>query len=127
MSNRFTRSHLLSLVSEASELEHALACSYLFAAFSLKRGQGDGLTWQQEQTVRRWAAQVYFIASQEMLHLAQTWNLALACGGTPYFSRPAFPQPKGYLPIGAPLTLEPYSLATLDRFLQWEAPMQDVR
>jgi ferritin-like protein len=123
MSARMTRSHLLSLISEASELEHALACSYLFAAFSLKRGQVDGLSWQQEQTVRRWAAQVYFIASQEMLHLAQTWNLALACGGTPYFARPSFPQPKGYLPIDAPLTLEGYSRATLERFLQWEAPL----
>lgn len=122
MSDLGTRSHLLSLLSEACELEHALACSYLFAAFSLKNGQADGLEWREEQTVRRWAAQTYFVASQEMLHLAQAWNLAVAVGGAPYFSRPPFPQPKGYLPIDAQLTLERFSAPTLDRFLQWEAP-----
>ncbi len=121
MPRPLSRSALLSLLSEASELEHSLACSYLFAAFSLKRGQVDGLAWRDEQTVRRWAAQLYFVASQEMLHLAQVWNIAQAIGGTPYWGRPAFPQPRGYLPI-AELSLERYSAATLDRFLQWEAP-----
>jgi hypothetical protein len=29
-----------------------------------------GMTWEEQQEVRRWAAQLYFIASQEMLHLA---------------------------------------------------------
>jgi hypothetical protein len=116
------RSLLLSLLSEACELEHALACSYLFAAFSLKNGQAEGLDWRQEQQVKRWAAQVYFIAGQEMLHLAQVWNLLNAVGGTPYFSRPAFPQPSDAFPVGVPLVLARYCANTLDRFKQWERP-----
>ena len=32
------REELIYLLSEASELEHGLCCSYLFTAFSLKRG-----------------------------------------------------------------------------------------
>ena len=116
------RSLLLSLLSEACELEHALACCYLFAAFSLKNGQEDGLDWRQEQLIKRWAAQVYFIAGQEMLHLAQAWNLLNAVGGTPYFSRPAFPQPSEAFPVGVPLVLARYCSSTLDRFKQWERP-----
>lgn len=116
------RSLLLSLLSEACELEHALACSYLFAAFSLKNGQADGLDWRQEQLVKRWAAQVYFIAGQEMLHLAQAWNLLNAVGGTPYFSRPPFPQPDDAFPVGVPLVLARYCPSTLERFKQWERP-----
>lgn len=118
------RSLLLTLLSEACELEHALACSYLFAAFSLKNGQADGLDWRQEQQVKRWAAQVYFIAGQEMLHLAQAWNILNAVGGTPYFSRPPFPQPSDAFPVGVPLVLERYCRGTLERFKQWERPVE---
>lgn len=119
---RLTRSLLLSLLSEACELEHGLACSYLFAAFSLRREPGDGLTWDQCQELRLWAAQVYFVASQEMLHLAQAWNLLTAVGGSPWWSQPSFPQSKGYVPIEVELTLERYSSASLSRFIAWERP-----
>ena len=37
-----TRSDLLSLLSEAAELEHGIACSYLYAGFSLKRDISEG-------------------------------------------------------------------------------------
>jgi hypothetical protein len=124
MSYKPGRSFLLSLLSEACELEHSLACSYLFAAFSVKNGQADGLDWQQEQQAKRWAAQVYFIAGQEMLHLAQAWNILNAVGGTPYFSRPPFPQPSDAFPVGVPLSLERYCPNTLERFKQWERPVE---
>lgn len=114
------RSELLSLLSEACEVEHALACSYLFAAFSLKT---KGLPWEHQQRVRLWAAQVYFVASQEMLHLAQVWNLLTAVGGVPYYGRPAFPVDRDYFPIGSPLTLERYHADTLARFVRWEQPI----
>jgi hypothetical protein len=79
------RSQLLSLLTEACELEHGLACSYLYAAFTLKQDLSEGgLDWRQLQRVRLWAAQLYFIAAQEMLHLAQVWNLQAAIGGAPY-------------------------------------------
>src|ERR1051325_1187964 len=86
------RSDLLSLLSEACELEHGLACSYLFSAFTIKQSTEEGLSPLQIQYTRKWAAQIFLVASQEMLHLAQVWNLLKAIGGTPYYFRPNFPQ-----------------------------------
>jgi Ferritin-like len=117
-----TRSRLLTLLSEACEVEHGLACSYLYAAFSLKHGQSEGLGFEQEQKVRWWAAQISFVATQEMLHLAQAWNLLQAVGGTPYHLHPTFPLVRGGLPIDVTLSLEGFSKATLQRFLAWERP-----
>lgn len=123
-----SRSDLLSLLSEACELEHGLACSYLYAAFSLKQDLIEGdIDWEQLQKIRLWAAQIYFIASQEMLHLAQAWNLLSAIGGTPYYLRPNFPQNKSYYPIHAPLALEPFSRVSLQRFLVYERPFEIKR
>jgi hypothetical protein len=119
-----TRTELLQLLAEAAELEHGIACSYLYAAFSLKRDLAEGgMTWPQQQMVRRWASQLYFIASQEMLHLGLVWNLTTAIGGTPYCIRPNFPQDKTYYPIRAPIALEPFGLNSLRRFILYEHPM----
>lgn len=119
-----TRSDLLSLLSEACELEHGLACSYLFTAFTLKQDTGEGgISWEQLQKVRLWAAQIYFVASQEMLHLAQAWNLLAAIGGTPYYQRPNFPQGSKYYSLGLPLTLEPFGRGALQRFRLYESPL----
>jgi hypothetical protein len=41
-----TRTDLLKLLCEAAELEHGIACSYLYSAFSLKRDIAEGtMTW----------------------------------------------------------------------------------
>ncbi len=118
-----TRSDLLKLLCEAAELEHGIACSYLYAAFSLKRDISEGgMTWEEQQKVRRWAAQIYFVASQEMLHLALVWNLTTAIGGTPYYLRPNFPQDPTYYPLKVPLKLEPFGARSLRRFIQYEHP-----
>ena len=118
-----SRSDLLKLLCEAAELEHGIACSYLYAGFSLKRDLSEGgMTWQEQQMVRRWAAQIYFIASQEMLHLALVWNLTTAIGGTPYYLRPNFPQDSRYYPDKARLALEPFGVKCLRRFILYERP-----
>lgn len=118
-----TRTDLLKLLCEAAELEHGVACSYLYAAFSLKRDISEGgMTWEEQQRVRRWAAQIYFVASQEMLHLALVWNLTTAIGGTPYYFRPNFPQDSTYYPIKVPIALEPFGLHSLRRFILYEHP-----
>jgi hypothetical protein len=120
-----TRSDLLKLLCEAAELEHGIACSYLYAGFSLKRDVAEGgMTWEEQQKVRRWASQIYFIASQEMLHLALVWNLTTAIGGTPYYFRPNFPQGSKYYPIKAPIELEPFGLQSLRRFILYEHPQK---
>jgi hypothetical protein len=118
-----SRSDLLKLLCEAAELEHGIACSYLYAGFSLKRDLSEGgMTWEEQQKVRRWAAQIYFVASQEMLHLALVWNLTTAIGGTPYYLRPNFPQDSKYYPLNARLALEPFGLTSLRRFILYERP-----
>jgi hypothetical protein len=119
-----SRSDLLKLLCEAAELEHGIACSYLYAGFSLKRDLSEGgMTWQEQQMVRRWAAQIYFIASQEMLHLSLVWNLITAVGGTPYYLRPNFPQDSKYYPMKARLALEPFGADSLRRFILYERPV----
>ena len=121
-----SRSHLLTLLTEACELEHGLLCSYLYAAFSLKQELSEGgMTWRQQQKVRRWAAQIYAVAAEEMLHLAQAWNMLAAIGGTPYYSRPNFPQPATYYDLNLPLALTPFSEHTLKRFIMYELPSHE--
>ena len=120
-----SRSDLISLLSEACELEHGLACSYLFSAFTLKQSvYEDGLTADELQSVRIWAGQLYFIASQEMMHLTQVWNLLSAVGGVPYYYRPNFPQGHKYYPIDLPVKTEPFSKKALKRFIFYELPME---
>jgi hypothetical protein len=117
------RFDILTLLSEASELEHGLACCYLYAAFSLKQDLAEGdLTWEQHQKVRLWASQILQVAAEEMFHLAQAWNLLTAIGGSPWYGRPNFPQPSSYYPLHLPLETKPFSLETLDRFIAFEHP-----
>ena len=48
------REILVSALYEAAELEHNLMCTYLYAAFSLKDGTGEGLGAQEAAAVKRW-------------------------------------------------------------------------
>lgn len=119
-----SRSTLLKLLTEACELEHGLACSYLFSAMSLRQETDEPVLGADKlPLVRRWASVIYFIASQEMQHLAQAWNLLVALGGTPYYLRPNFPQDIKYYPLGMRLSLEPFGKSALDRFIGYETPL----
>ena len=120
-----TRARLLSLLSEACELEHALSCSYLYAAFSIRKELGEGISWQEQQLYRRWASQVFHVAAEEMLHLAQAWNLLTAVGGAPYYARPNFPTPAKHFPLPVSLLLRPFDAATVERFTYYENPAHE--
>jgi hypothetical protein len=120
-----TRARLLSLLSEACELEHALSCSYLYAAFSIKKDLEEGLSWEQQQLCRRWASQIFHVAAEEMLHLAQAWNLLTAVGGSPYYARPNFPQPAKHFPLPVALLLRRFDAATVERFTYYENPVHE--
>jgi len=117
-----TRSELLGLLSEACEIEHALACVYLYAAFSVKTGLDEGLSWQEQQHNVRDASEVYKVAAEEMFHLAQAWNLLTAIGGSPWLERPPFPRPRRAAPLHRALVLERWSKATLLSFHGFETP-----
>jgi hypothetical protein len=94
------RDRLVHLLTESAEIEHNLLCSYLYAAFSLKRGAEDGLSPTESETVARWRTIVLGVAIEEMAHLALVNNLLVALGGAPHFDRPNLPVPAGYHPAG---------------------------
>ena len=112
------REELIYLLAEASELEHALCCCYLFAAFSLKRTPDEDLTPSEHEAVVRWERAISGVAVQEMLHLALASNMLTALGAAPRLRRPNFPQRSRYLP----LTLRPFDERTLDHFIFIERP-----
>src|SRR5262245_24624573 len=92
------REALIFMICEAAEVEHALMCEYLFAAFSLKERADEGLTPEQLEAVERWRSVILGVAAQEMLHLALTANLLTALGASPHLSRPNLPQPARHYP-----------------------------
>jgi CDGSH-type Zn-finger protein len=122
-----TREELLYLLTRASELEHDLACSYLYAGYSIKtRLEEGGLTFDEMVTVREWKRKIAKVAVEEMLHLAQVSNILTAVGGAPHFVRSNFPLPASTFPFGIQITLEPLSRALIERFICYELPEQGV-
>ena len=114
-----TRQELLIALAEAAELEHNLACLYLFAAFTIKT---DGLTPEQVVMLQGWKETILDIAKQEMGHLGTVCNLLTAIGGTPSFRRANFPQPPKYYPPDIDMTLQRLGRPSLARFIEFERP-----
>ena len=117
-----SREHLLSTLAEAAELEHTVMCLYLYAVFSLKQSQDEGLSTAELAAVTRWRGLLMEVAMQEMTHLVLVANLTTAIGGTAQFYRPAFPVQPGCFPAEFVVGLAPISLETLDRFIFLERP-----
>jgi hypothetical protein len=115
------REQLLYLLGEAAEVEHAVCCTYLYAAFTLRAEPGEGLTAAQLPVVAGWRRAINQIALQEMIHLALVNNLLAALGGAPRLGRHNLPQRSPYAPE-IRLTLAPFSDQTLRRFLYIERP-----
>jgi hypothetical protein len=115
-----SRTELIRLLTVAAELEHALCCQYLFAAFSLKHDTSEGLTDDQLNRVVDWERMILSVAREEMAHLGIVLNLLTALGGAPEFDHPPFPYPT--LLYGHRMALEPFSVATLQKFVCFERP-----
>src|SRR5262249_62007461 len=101
------REALIYMLCEATELEHGIMSQYLFAAFSLKQSEEEGLSGAELAAVQRWRTQVSHVAAQEMLHLALVHNLLSAGGGAappapPDLPAPAHPHPAGGRVAAAP-------------------------
>ena len=122
-----SREEMIYLLSRASELEHGLACVYLFAGHSLKSDVSEGgLTEAQAVIVRGWKRRLAKVAIEEMFHLAQVSNLLTAIGGAPHFKRANFPMPPSAFPFGLRLSLEPFSQEVIERFVCYEMPESGV-
>jgi CDGSH-type Zn-finger protein/uncharacterized Fe-S cluster protein YjdI len=117
-----TRERLVFALCEAAELEHTLMCTYLYAAFSLKSGEAEGLTAVEAEAVARWRRTIIDVAIDEMGHLAAVWNITSALGGVPYFGRDNFPLGFGRLPAGIVVKLAPFNPETLQHFVYLERP-----
>ncbi len=122
-----TREELLYLLTRASELEHDLACVYLYAGYSLKNDLREGgMTEDELNAVRAWKRKLAGVAVEEMLHLGQVSNLMTAVGGAPHFARSNFPLPATHFPFGITIDLEPFSQALIERLVCYEMPEHGV-
>jgi hypothetical protein len=114
------RGELLRLLAKASEVEHSLMCQYLFAAYSFKQSADEGLTDQELNRAFDWERTILLVARQEMEHLGLVTNLVTAVGGAPTLAHPRFPYPTPL--FGHRMTLDPFSEATLQKFVCFERP-----
>jgi CDGSH-type Zn-finger protein/uncharacterized Fe-S cluster protein YjdI len=117
-----SREQLLHALYEAAELEHDLMCTYLYALFSLRSGEAEGLSTEEAAAVARWRSVILKISVEEMGHLTAVWNITAALGGTPRFGRGNFPLDPGSLPAGVVVKLAPFSQACLQHFIHLERP-----
>src|SRR3954453_6904320 len=90
------RRRLVAMLTEAAELEHALLCQYLYAAFSLKRRPDEGVSWQQLELMRQWEGSIMLLPPQEMEHLGLVCNVLTAIGEAPWLTRPNLPLKPSY-------------------------------
>jgi hypothetical protein len=95
---------------------------YLYADFSLKEGEDEGLSREQAEAVGRWRNVLRGIAVEEMLHLALVSNVMSSIGAAPTFTRPNFPQRSRYFPASVQLDLLPFGEQALKHFLYLERP-----
>jgi hypothetical protein len=116
------REALIYMLCEAAELEHGIMCQYLFAAFSLKQREDEGLTAEALEAVLRWRKAIAHVATEEMLHLALVQNLLSAIGSAPHLARPNLPAPARHYPAGVNLTLVPFGEPALRHFIFLERP-----
>src|SRR6476659_1924154 len=116
------REALIYTLGKAAELEHLIMLQYLFAAFSLKQTQREGLSAEAVVAVDGWRKTLLDIAEQEMLHLALVQNLLTAVGAAPRLARPNFPVPPRSFPAAVRMALIPFGEVGLRHFAYLERP-----
>jgi len=116
------REALIYTLGKAAELEHLIMLQYLFAAFSLKQSEKEGVTAEQLVAINRWRRTLIAIGEQEMLHMALVQNLLTAVGAAPRLARPNFPMPAYAYPAGVRIELVPFSESALRHFAFLERP-----
>ena len=117
-----SREQLVHELYEAAELEHTLMCTYLYAVFSLKDGEAEGLSKDEAAAVARWRSTILRVALEEMGHLTAVWNITAALGAAPRFGRGNFPLDPGALPAGVVVKLAPFNEDVLQHFIHLERP-----
>ena len=116
------REELIFLLCEAAEFEHAVMCTYLYAMWSLKRSEAEGVSREELAAIERWRASLRQVAREEMLHLALVNNTLAALGAAPHLWKPEFPVRPGHFPADVVMKLMPFSAEAIDHFLYIERP-----
>ena len=116
------REELIFLLTEAAEFEHTVMCTYLYAQWSLKRDESEGITGKEKEAIDRWRGLMRSVALEEMLHLALVNNLLAAIGAAPHLSRPDFPVAQGYFPSAVDFHLAPFDEQSIEHFVYIEKP-----
>ena len=116
------REALIYTLGKAAELEHLVMCQYLYAAFTMKTKETEGLPPEHVPTVARWHKELLQIGAQEMLHLALVQNLLAAVGAAPRLARPNLPLPPHAYPAGVEIALVPFGEEALRHFAYLERP-----
>jgi hypothetical protein len=111
------REALIYMLCQAAELEHGIMCQYLFAAFSLKQHEDEGVTLGEFDAVTRWRRTIAHVATEEMLHLALVQSVLSAIGAAPHLSRPNLPAPARHYPASVNLALVPFGEPALQHFM----------
>lgn len=116
------REELIYLLTEAAEFEHTVMCTYLYAQWTLKRDESEGISREEKEAIDRWRASMRSVALEEMLHLSLVNNLLAAFGATPHLSRPDFPVREGYFPAEVDFHLAPFNEQSIEHFVFIEKP-----
>lgn len=115
-----SREDLVDALSLAAEIEHAIMCQYLFAAFSIDR-TNPALEPEHVEVARTFTLELLQIARQEMAHLGMVTNLLIAIGAAPDFDRPNLPLQRDYYAIDHRFALMPIG----DEFLALAAKLEE--
>jgi CDGSH-type Zn-finger protein/uncharacterized Fe-S cluster protein YjdI len=117
-----SREQLWGLLAEAAEIEHHLMCCYLYAYFSMKEREDEGLSAGELDMVKRWRGEILGVAIEEMSHLAMVCNILSATGAPAHFAHQNFPVAPGFHPAGVVVKLAPFDADTLQHFIYLERP-----
>ena len=117
-----TREDLIDALSLAAEIEHAIMCQYLFAAFSVDRSN-PALEPEQVEVARTFTIELLAIARQEMAHLGMVTNLLVAIGAAPDFDRPNLPLQRDYYALDHRFALLPLGDEFLALAVRLEEPL----
>jgi hypothetical protein len=110
------------LLETAAEVEHALMVQYLYAGYSLKDPNRDGVTdAAQKKVLSSWPKTLRLIARQEMGHLMTVENLLIFLDLPLHFGREdAEPCDDNLHPF--PLKLQPLTRKSLAKYVVAESP-----
>ncbi|WP_026100529.1 ferritin-like domain-containing protein [Fortiea contorta] len=133
-----TRDELVAALRHAAEIEIAVMLQYIYAAYSIPNYVTG------EEYVRRglWTqAQLHLacgngqegrdygirgvlleISHEEMIHFLMVNNILMAMGEPFYAAVPNFSEINQHFPIDVDFALEPFSTATIQRFMRFEWP-----